>query len=195
VLTDARGRLLQIVPRKPSLIGKPVAFDYAHLRSALSGTAAVSRVVPAAVDGAAIVGFATPFDTPQGRRVFSGGFDVDRSPIAAYLSSVTPIRPNVVDLVDPDGTVIASNRGAQARGLPPVKPAAGRAVDRRVLVDGRAFNVSERRSPARRGGSWCPCRRRASTRRSPQPDAGSRGAAWRSSCSPRCWWRVSSRGC
>ncbi|MDQ3161419.1 MAG: EAL domain-containing protein, partial [Actinomycetota bacterium] len=85
-----------------------------------------------------------PFETPQGRRVFSGGFDVDRSPIAAYLSSVTPIRPNVVDLVDPDGTVIASNRGAQARGLPPVKPAAGRAVDRRVLVDGRAFNVSER---------------------------------------------------
>ena len=60
VLTDARGRLLQIVPRKPSLIGEPVAFDYAHLRSALSGTAAVSRVVPAAADGAAIVGSPPP---------------------------------------------------------------------------------------------------------------------------------------
>jgi hypothetical protein len=108
VLTDARGRVLQVTPRKPSLLGEPLAARYEHLRSAINGQAAVSRVVTAAAGGAAIVAFATPFDTPQGRRVFSGAFDVEKTPLAAYLASVSPIQANAVELVDPDGAVVAS---------------------------------------------------------------------------------------
>jgi len=91
VLLDERGRLLQVAPAKPALIGKSIGQDYAHLRSALAGRPAVSRVVPAAATGAAVVGFAAPFDTPQGRRVFSGGFDVKQSPLAAYPIEDCPL--------------------------------------------------------------------------------------------------------
>ncbi len=121
VLLDAQGRLLQIAPAKPALIGTQVGSKYPHLRSALKGKAAVSPVVPSAANGAPVVGFATPFDTPQGRRVLSGAFDIRQSPLANYLPSVTPIRPSVVDLIDADGTVIASSRGTQGKGVPPVQ--------------------------------------------------------------------------
>ena len=58
VLLDARGRLLQVAPAKPELLGKQVGNLYPHLRSALNGKAAVSPVVPSAADGAPVVGFA-----------------------------------------------------------------------------------------------------------------------------------------
>ena len=151
VLLDARGRLLQIAPAKPALIGRPVGQKYAHLRSALSGVPEVSRVVPAAANGTPIVGFATPFDTPQGRRVFSGGFDITQSPLAAYLPTVASIKPTTVDLVDPDGTVIASSRGAKAPRLAPLKPSLGRTLDRRTLVGGQAFRIAVRPVP---GTPW-----------------------------------------
>ena len=149
VLTDARGRLLQVAPRKPSLLGEPVGRRYEHLRSALEGRPAVSRVVPAAAGGAAIVAFATPFDTPQGRRVFSGAFDVKRSPLAAYLASVSPIQASAVELVDPDG---ASSR--QAR-----RPQARARSRERGQAD--ATRASARRSTARRSGSPSDGRRHA----------------------------------
>ena len=144
VLLDAQGRLLQVVPAKPALIGKQVGSKYPHLRSALKGNAAVSPVVPSAANGAPVVGFATPFDTPQGRRVLSGAFDIRQSPLANYLPSVTPIRPSVVDLIDADGTVIASSRGTQGKSLPPVKLAAGQALDRSATYRGREYRISER---------------------------------------------------
>ncbi|MGZ8649288.1 MAG: PDC sensor domain-containing protein [Solirubrobacteraceae bacterium] len=72
VLLDAKGRLLQIAPAKPELLGTQIGNRYPYLRSALKGRAAVSPVVPAAAGGAPVVEFAAPFDTPQGRRVLSG---------------------------------------------------------------------------------------------------------------------------
>jgi diguanylate cyclase (GGDEF)-like protein/PAS domain S-box-containing protein len=145
VLLDAQGRLLQIAPEKPSLLGTQIGSRYAHLRSALKGKAAVSEVVPAAAGGAPIVGFATPFDTPQGRRVLSGAFDIRQSPLAAYLPSVTPIKPSAVDLVDSGGQVIASSRDPHAQRMPPVNLAAGQAPDRDATYRGEAFRISERR--------------------------------------------------
>ena len=144
VLLDAQGRLLQIAPAKPELLGTQIGSRYPHLRSALKGKAAVSPVVPAAAGGAPIVGFATPFDTPQGRRVLSGAFDIRQSPLAAYLPSVTPIRPSAVDLVDADGKVISSSRGTQGKGIPPVKLVAGQALDRSATYRGASFRISER---------------------------------------------------
>jgi diguanylate cyclase (GGDEF)-like protein/PAS domain S-box-containing protein len=145
VLLDSDGRLLQVAPAKPSLIGTRVAARYAHLRSALAGRPAVSRVVPAATGGASVVEFAAPFDTPHGRRVFSGAFDISRSPLAAYLPSVTPIKPSAVDLVDSVGTVIASTRAMAGKGVPPVKLRAGSAPDRNVSHHGGSFRIAERR--------------------------------------------------
>ena len=101
--------------------------------------------MPAAAGGAPIVGFATPFDTPQGRRVLSGAFDIRQSPLAAYLPSVTPIKPSAVDLVDADGKVIATSRDPHAKSLPPVKVVAGQAPDRDATYRGESFRISKRR--------------------------------------------------
>ena len=144
VLLDARGRLLQIAPAKPELLGTQIGSRYPHLRSALEGKAAVSPVVPAAAGGAPIVGFATPFDTPQGRRVLSGAFDIRQSPLAAYLPSVTPIRPSAVELVDAGGKVISSSRDPQDKSLPPTKLVSGQAQDRDETYRGESFRISER---------------------------------------------------
>jgi diguanylate cyclase (GGDEF)-like protein/PAS domain S-box-containing protein len=143
-LLDAHGRLLRIAPAKPALIGTLVGSGYAHIRSALKGQPAVSIVVPAAAGGAPIVALAAPFDTPQGRRVFSGGFDVRKSPIQGYLASVTPLKPSAVDVIDRDGRVIASTRGADSRSLPPLKLISGRAPNHNVEFNGGRFRVAER---------------------------------------------------
>ena len=85
-----------------------------------------------------------PFDTPQGRRVLSGAFDIRQSPLAAYLPSVTPIRPSAVDLVDRSGKVVASSRAANGKGIPPVELVAGQALDRNATYRGASFRISER---------------------------------------------------
>jgi diguanylate cyclase (GGDEF)-like protein/PAS domain S-box-containing protein len=143
VLLDAHGRLLQIAPPKPELIGTRVGGKDAHIRSALAGIPAVSGVVPADSGGAPVVAFAAPYQGPGGRRVLSGAFDLTQSPIAAYLPSITPIRPSAVDLVGVDGKLIASSR-TRAGGLPPVERVAGQSPDRTTTFGGKSFRVAER---------------------------------------------------
>ncbi len=151
MLTDARGRVLQVFPPAPGLIGRPIGSSQPYLRSALAGTSAVSTLVAPAAGGASIVGFATPFPTPFGRRVFSGGFDIERGPLAAYLTSVTPIKPRAVDLLDPDDAAIATARGPRMSALPETAPADGRSHDRSVTVDGSSLRSVERPIP---GTPW-----------------------------------------
>ena len=151
VLLDANGRLLRVAPGKPELLGTKVGPKYAHLRSALAGVPAVSRVVPAAATGQPVVGFAVPFETPSGRRVFSGAIDARRSPLAAYLLGVVTARPNAVQLLDPDGTVVASSTASGASALPRVKQTGGGPADRSLTVDGIGLRVAERPVP---GTPW-----------------------------------------
>ena len=151
LLLDERGRVIHAAPSSPALIGAAVAQRYEHLSRALNGRPTVSRVVPAAVHGEAVVAFAAPYDTPQGRRVFSGAFDVKHNPIAAYLPSVTSIRPYAVDLVDSDGGVIATTRDGHAAVAPPVTVAPGRSRDRTSTFHGDRFRVAERSVP---GTPW-----------------------------------------
>ena len=53
--------------------------------------------------------FATPFASGSGRRVFSGAFRVEETPIGAYLRRVTPLRGARVYLIDSAGAIVASN--------------------------------------------------------------------------------------
>ena len=115
VLLDGRGRLLQIVPASPALLGQDLTDRYAHLRDALrTDRPAVSAVVPAAAGGQPIVAFAVPFDTQRGRRVFSGGVEVRTSPLGAYLTHAIALEPARMYLVDEGGTVVGSNQGLAA---------------------------------------------------------------------------------
>ena len=54
--------------------------------------------------------FATPFPSRAGRRVFSGAFQVQKTPIGAYLRRVTSLNGARVYLTDGAGATIASNR-------------------------------------------------------------------------------------
>ena len=110
VVLDRGGRLMQIFPAKPSLIGQTLTEKYPHLAAAAAGSTAVSKVVPSAAKGIPIVAFATPFDTTHGRRIFSGAFDVQETPIGAYLANATPFPGARIYLLDSAGTIVASNR-------------------------------------------------------------------------------------
>jgi diguanylate cyclase (GGDEF)-like protein len=112
VLLDGQGRLLQVLPADPALIGVALSHRYAHLASAVAGRPAVSNVVPSAARHYPVVGFAIPFQTAFGRRVFSGAYDVSRTPLGAYLSHMTTVPGRRVYLTDSQGNLIASSQGA-----------------------------------------------------------------------------------
>jgi signal transduction histidine kinase/CheY-like chemotaxis protein len=114
VLLDDGGRVLQVSPPAPALIGQDLSARYEHLRLAVAGKEAISTVVPSAALGLPIVAFAVPFDTPAGRRVFSGGFDVRSTPLASFLAGAVPITPNQTYLVDAADAVVATNAGVSA---------------------------------------------------------------------------------
>jgi diguanylate cyclase (GGDEF)-like protein/PAS domain S-box-containing protein len=111
VLLDGEGRLLRVMPTKPALIGTQVGARYAHLRSALAGTPAVSDVVPSASQRRPVIGFAVPFDTPAGRRVFSGAYAIATTPLQPFVTSaLSNYRTADVYLLDSAGTVISADQ-------------------------------------------------------------------------------------
>lgn len=120
VLLDARGRALNVLPAKPELIGKRLDVKYAHLRAAVGGSPSVSGVVPSAARAKPIVALAVPFETPFGRRVFSGGGPVNTSPLGPYLDNTLPFAGAHAYLIDAERTVIvAGGSAAGALALPP----------------------------------------------------------------------------
>ncbi len=108
VLLDAHGRGLNVLPAKPELIGTRLDTKYAHLRSAVAGMPAASGVVPSVARSLPIVALAVPFETPFGRRVFSGGVLISETPLESYLDSALPFRDARAYLVDTEGNVIAA---------------------------------------------------------------------------------------
>ena len=147
VLLDARGRVLRVAPAKARLIGQDLTRKYAHLRAAATGRTAVSRVVPSAAKGIPIVAFATPFESAQGRRVFSGAFDVRTTPIGAYLRKATPLEGARVYLYDSAGTIVASSRSdlVGLKTLAQADPELARAVTRATAGQtGAGYQYSSR---------------------------------------------------
>jgi diguanylate cyclase (GGDEF)-like protein len=119
VLLDSRGRVLNVVPAKPELVGQRLDQKYAHLAAALAGAPAVSGVVPSAVRAEPIVAFAVPFETPHGRRVFSGGAAVATSPLGPYLANSLPFKNSRAYLIAADGTVMVAGGSKDAELLRP----------------------------------------------------------------------------
>ena len=121
VLLDSQGRVLQAVPAPvppaPTLIGQDLSAKYDHLRRAVAGQPAISTVVPSAALGIPVVAFAMPFDTPAGRRVFSGGLDIATTPLAPFLDNAVPNRPYQAYLVDANGAVVARSNNSGPTAL------------------------------------------------------------------------------
>lgn len=122
VLLDASGHALDVAPYKASLIGTDIGKKYSHLTSALAGSPAVSNVVASAAQGIPIVAFATPFDTPYGRRVVSGAFNLATQPMGIYMKHVLPFAEGVAYMIDAKGIVVAASTNATG-ALAKVDPA------------------------------------------------------------------------
>jgi PAS domain S-box-containing protein len=157
VLLDSRGRVLRTFPSAPSLIGQDLAVRYPHLRAALQGRPTISPVVPSAAHGSPVAAFAVPFDTPSGRRVFSGGIPVRASPLAAYFSTALSLTGARVQLVDAGGSIAAATDPFDvdvptlAAQDGPLAAALGRDPDGRYRVDGKWWHYS---SAAVAGTPW-----------------------------------------
>lgn len=108
-LLDADGRVLQAYPHDQSRIGADMAATDAYIARATEGTPTISNVVATAGRDTPVVAFAAPFDTPYGRRVLSGAFDVSTTPLRAHLESALPYAGGEVYLVDAAGSLVASN--------------------------------------------------------------------------------------
>lgn len=111
VLLDARGRALGASPTSRKVIGQNLARKHEYLRAATTGQTAVSKVITSGTKGVPTVGFATPFATRHGRRVYSGAFDVKTTPIGSYLRNTSSQAGTRIYLLDAAGMVVASSRG------------------------------------------------------------------------------------
>lgn len=146
VLLDGGGRVLAVRPPNPSLIGQEIASRYAHLTAAVAGRRAISPVVPAASNAAPVIAFAVPFDTPGGRRVFSGAFQVDQTPLPAYLQSLVNLPTSRYYLIDGGGQILASSvTKAAGRALSAVEPRLAEAYGPELSADyGSQFFAARR---------------------------------------------------
>lgn len=116
VLLDGQGRALGVEPAAPQLIGTDLASRYPHLASAEAGIPTVSPVVRSAARGDAIVAFAVPFETPYGRRVFSGAYRIEQTPLGAFLADAVTSNQARLYVVDNTAHVVATNRNDDVTG-------------------------------------------------------------------------------
>jgi diguanylate cyclase (GGDEF)-like protein len=143
VLLDGQGRLLRVAPASPALLGQPIAQNYTHLQAAVTGRNAVSDVVPSAARNEPVIAFAVPLPQGQDARVFSGAFQVQSTPLAAFLNDASPIRGAANYLVDGKGILAATNdRSAPAgtaleTGVPGLARATG--AEGRYQADGESI--------------------------------------------------------
>jgi diguanylate cyclase (GGDEF)-like protein len=133
VLLDRRGRLLNVLPAKPSLIGQPIADRYANLAAAERGGVGVSNVVAAAAKGVPVVAVAVPFATLHGRRVFSAAYPASGSALTALVDHTISYREHHVYLVDGTGRLLAASPRTKAGTLAAADPPLTRAAERSSL--------------------------------------------------------------
>jgi diguanylate cyclase (GGDEF)-like protein len=129
-LLDSSGRALAVWPVTPGLIGTNFGSQFAPLQRALLGYVVVSDVAATSPTTPPIVGFAIPFNTASGRRVFSGAYLISSTPLAAFLDDSTTLNGAQVYLTDSNGVVFAANntQPSRAQTLTQINPALGSAA-------------------------------------------------------------------
>jgi Diguanylate cyclase, GGDEF domain len=91
------------------------------------------RLLRSAARRRPVVAFAVPYQTPHGRWVFSGAYEIAGTPLAGYLGDAIPTASSVLYLVDTSRVVAASNRPPSDGlvGLGSQDPVLAAALDRR----------------------------------------------------------------
>jgi diguanylate cyclase (GGDEF)-like protein len=124
-LLDGNGRLLQIFPPNPSLIGQDMTVSSPHLRAAVAGHFAVSQMGPSPSTGVPVASIAMPFESSVGPRVFSGAFSPSTTPLGSYLNAVVSIAAGSTYLVDHSGNVLAAGSSSKTIGATPTQLGVG----------------------------------------------------------------------
>lgn len=155
VLLDSTGRLLDVTPADPALIGHPIASDYSHLTAAEQGKTAVSNVVPSAARKTPVTAIAVPFSTPAGRRVFSTAYAASDSPLGRFVAHTISYRQHDVLLVDGAGRIVTASPYTGAATLAQADPQLARAAARASLgsVTGAKTPTTFTNAPVA-GTSW-----------------------------------------
>ena len=123
LLLDSSGRLLASLPDDPVAVGQDLTRRYPHLRTAVRGAPAASGVVASAARREPVIAFAVPVETPTGRRVFSGAYAVEATPLGPFVRNAVPFRSGRVLVVDDQQRVVAgSGTGEAGQGLAAVAP-------------------------------------------------------------------------
>jgi diguanylate cyclase (GGDEF)-like protein len=133
VLLGDTGRVLDVVPAHPALVGQAIAARQAPLSAAERGRGAVSYVVPSSANAAnatALAAVAVPYSTRYGRRVFSAAYAPTDSALETVVEHAIAYTQHHVFLVDDDGRLVASSPQAKDSTLAAVDPALARAVAR-----------------------------------------------------------------
>jgi PAS domain S-box-containing protein len=130
LLLDGNGQAIHAVPANPATLGVDLTTRYEHLRVALrDNRPTVSAVVSSAAEGLPVVSFATPFETPVGRRVFAGAIDIRSSSLGNYLTHAIALAGSKVYLVDDAGKVVGANQTVSGLGtLADHEPELARAI-------------------------------------------------------------------
>jgi diguanylate cyclase (GGDEF)-like protein len=131
LILNSQGRAMATYPRTPGLVGTDMTSRDPYLKPALTGHPAVSSVIVSSTRGVPVVEFAAPYYTPNGRRVFSGAYELNRTPLDAFLQSVTPIPGSRVYIVDGAGAVVGSDADPKGGAGPATMPADLAAASRR----------------------------------------------------------------
>jgi len=129
VLLDSSGRAIAVWPATPALIGQQYGSLFEPLRRAMAGHVVVSDVEVTSSATPPMVGFAIPFDTASGRRVFSGAYMISSTPLAAFLNDSTTLSDAQLYLTDSAGVVFAANntQPTTVQTLTQLNPALGAA--------------------------------------------------------------------
>jgi diguanylate cyclase (GGDEF)-like protein len=128
VLLDRFGRLLEVAPSNPAILGSDIAPRYSHLTAAEAGRAAVSGVVPSASEGKPVVAVAVPYPTPQGRRVLSVAYPVAGSVLSILVEHTISYKQHHVMLLDASGKLIAASPSTSSPSLSAADPVLAKAV-------------------------------------------------------------------
>jgi diguanylate cyclase (GGDEF)-like protein len=130
VLLDRSGRLLQVVPHDPAILGTDLGAHYAHLHAAEAGHIAVSGVVLSAADHKPVIAIAVPYRSRVGRRVLSIAYPVAQTALATLVRLTTDSDPHRVLLVDSLGNIIAGNPTPPRLTLKRADPTLAAAISR-----------------------------------------------------------------
>jgi diguanylate cyclase (GGDEF)-like protein len=108
-LLDSDGRAMQVYPDEPALLNTDMTTAHPNLARALKGIPSISNVEDTDIGDIPVIAYSTAFDTPFGRRVLSGAFDVSTTPLSDHIQNALPYAGGEVYLVDAAGALVASN--------------------------------------------------------------------------------------